>query len=100
VLSGSASAHSEINIHIFVDQPERVSLVLHERGIDHQHAEKKFRYESDRHVSYPSFKFVAGEHAVEIIAFPLDGIRQAPLSPVDSRPMQRASTAEVEALVV
>ena len=100
VLSGSASAHSEINVHVFGDQPERVSLVLHEHGIDHHHAEKKFRYEADRFVSYPSFKFVAGSHAVEVIAFPLDGIRQAPLSPVDSKPMQRATTAEVEALVV
>jgi hypothetical protein len=31
--------------------------------------------------------------------FPLDGIRQAPVSPVDGRPMRRADTAEIEALL-
>jgi len=99
VLSGTATIHSEINVHVFTDQPERIALALHERGINHHHAEKKMRYEADRYVSYPSFKFVAGHHATEVVTFPLDGIRQAPLSPVDGKPMQRATIAEVEALI-
>ena len=99
VLSGSASAHSEINVHVFVDRAERVAMTLRERGIDHQDAQKKLRYEADRYVSYPSFKFVAGTHAMEVVALPIDGIRQSPLSPVDAKPMQRASIAEVELLV-
>ncbi len=98
VLSGSASSHSEINVHVFVDHAERISLALDEHGIDHHHAEKKLRYQADRYQSYPSFKFVAGEHTVEVVALPIDGIRQAPLSPVDGKPMQRASIAEVELL--
>jgi len=98
VLSGTATAHSEINLHVFADHAERISLTLHERGIDHHHAEKKLRYESDRYITYPSFKFVAGDHSVEIIVFPLDGIRQSPLSPVDGKPMQRATLGEVETL--
>ena len=36
---------------------------------------------------------------VDAVVFPLDGIRQAPSSPVDGKPMRRASTAEVEALL-
>jgi hypothetical protein len=31
--------------------------------------------------------------------FPLDGIRQAPVSPVDGRPMRRADAAELSLLV-
>jgi hypothetical protein len=31
--------------------------------------------------------------------FPTDGIRQAPVSPVDGRPMRRANALEVEALL-
>jgi hypothetical protein len=31
--------------------------------------------------------------------FPLDGIRQAPVSPVDGRPMRRADAAELETLL-
>lgn len=98
VLTGTASAHSEINVHVFADQAESVSMRLQEHGIDHHHAEKKLRYESDRYQSLPSFKFVAGTHAFEVIAFPIDGIRQAPLSPVDGKPMQRATLSEVESL--
>jgi hypothetical protein len=33
------------------------------------------------------------------VVFPLDGIRQAPCSPVDGKPMRRASAAEVAALL-
>jgi len=99
VLTGSASAHSEINVHVFVDHAERISVTLDERGITHQHAEKKLRYESDRYISYPSFKFIAGDHAIEVVALPVDGIRQSPLSPVDGKPMQRATIADVESLV-
>jgi hypothetical protein len=99
VLSGTASANSEINLHVFADQPEHVALHLLEHGIEHQHAEKKLRYESDRLIGYPSFKFVAGKHAIEVVVFPVNGIRQAPLSPVDGKPMQRAPIAELDTLL-
>jgi len=99
VLSGTASASSEINLHVFADQPEQVALRLLERGIEHKHAEKKLRYESDRLVNYPSFKFIAGQHAVEVVVFPFNGIRQAPLSPVDGKPMQRAPITELDSLL-
>jgi hypothetical protein len=36
---------------------------------------------------------------VELIAFPVKHLRQAPLSPVDSRPMARADRVRVEALL-
>jgi hypothetical protein len=57
------------------------------------------RFERDRIVPYPALRFVAGRQAVDAVVFPLDGIRQAPCSPVDGKPMRRASVAEVEALL-
>lgn len=99
VLSGTATIHSEINVHVFVDDAERVSLKLSENGINHNHAEKKLRYEANRQISYPSFKFLAGNHAIEVIVLSEDGIRQSPLSPVDGKPMQRATIAELELLM-
>ena len=36
---------------------------------------------------------------IEATVFPTDGIRQAPVSPVDGRPMKRANAFEVEALL-
>jgi len=99
VLTGTASAHSEINLHVFTESPEAVSIRLEERGVPHEVLERRLRYERDRVVTYPALRFVAGRQTVDAVVFPLDGIRQAPSSPVDGKPMRRASAAEVEALL-
>jgi hypothetical protein len=99
VLAGTASAHSEISLHVFSEIPEAVSIRLTERGIPHEVVERRMRYERDRAVSYPAVHFVAGRQSVDAVVFPLDGIRQAPASPVDGRPMRRATAVEVEALL-
>jgi hypothetical protein len=99
VLNGSASAHSEINLHLFSETPEAVSLRLDERGVPHEVLERRVRFERDRAVSYPALRFVAGRQTVDAVVFPLDGIRQSPSSPVDGKPMRRASTTEVEDLL-
>jgi hypothetical protein len=99
VLAGTASAHSEINLHLFSESPEAVSLRLEERGVPHEVLERRLRYERDRMVAYPAVRFVAGRQAVDAVVFPLDGIRQSPCSPVDGKPMRRASAAEVAALL-
>ena len=99
VLTGTASPHSEINLHLFTESPEAVSLRLEERCVPHEVVERRLRLERDRTVSYPALRFVAGRQTVDAVVFPLDGIRQAPPSPVDGKPMRRASAAEVEALL-
>jgi len=99
VLSGSATAHAEVNLHVFAEYAEQVVMRLDETGIVAQHAEKKFRYDLEQYRSFPSFKFIAGRQPIEIVVFPLDGIRQAPASPVDGKPMARADLAEVQALL-
>ncbi len=99
VLTGTASGHSEINLHVFSESPEAVSLRLEERGVPHEVVERRVRYERDRSVGYPALRFVAGRQTVDAVVFPVDGIRQSPASPVDGKPMRRASVAEVEALL-
>jgi len=94
VLTGTASPHSEINLHVFTESPEAVSLRLEERGVPHEVVERRLRFERDRTVSYPALRFVAGRQTVDAVVFPLDGIRQSPSSPVDGKPMRRASAAE------
>lgn len=100
VLSGTASEHSEINLHVFADRAENVTLRLLERNIPHQSAERRLRYEADRIVGYPAFKFVAGDRPIDVVVFPVDAIRQAPSSPVDGKPMRRGDVAEVQNLVL
>ncbi|HSN71294.1 MAG TPA: hypothetical protein VLT59_07285 [Steroidobacteraceae bacterium] len=99
VVSGTASAHSEISLHLFAETPEAVAMRLLDRGIPHQVAERRMKYEPGRVISYPAFRFVAGEQPVDAVVFPLNGIRQSPCSPVDGRPMRRVDAAELETML-
>jgi hypothetical protein len=99
ILTGTASAHSDIHLHLFSESAEAVSICLEERGVPHETLERRLRFERDRSVTFPAFRFVAGRQTVEAVVFPLDGIRQSPCSPVDGKPMRRASVAEVTALL-
>ena len=99
VLTGSATAHSDISLHLFAESAESVSLKLVELGIPHESAERRLRYEPTRVVSYPAFRFVAGHKPIDAVVFPVDGIRQSPSSPVDGRPMRRGDKADVETLL-
>lgn len=99
VLSGTASPHSGIELHLFADTPEAVVFRLLERGIRHRVAERRVKLLRDEPRAYPSVQFSSGGYDVDAVVFPRDGIRQAPFSPVDGKPMRRATRAEVEALV-
>lgn len=99
LLSGTATPHNDITLHLFADTPEAVAVQLLERGIRHEFAERRFRTQRDEFESFPAVRFTAGDHEVDATIFPKDGIRQAPPGPVDGRPMKRASLTEVEELL-
>jgi hypothetical protein len=99
LLSGTATTHNDITLHLFADTPETVAVRLMDRGIRHEIAERRFRMQDDEVEAFPAVRFNAGGHEVDATIFPLDGIRQAPPGPVDGKPMRRASLREVEALL-
>ncbi len=99
VLSGTAGQHADINLHLFADTPEEVSLFLLDNNIPFQPGQKRLRVTRDSWEEFPAYEFMAGEHPVELVVFPLQGRREAPRSPVDGRPMQRARIEEVERLL-
>ena len=99
VLSGTAGQHADINLHLFADTPEDVSLFLMENSIPFQAAQKRLRVDRETWQEFPAYEFIAGEYPVELVVFPSEGRREVPRSPVDGRPMQRARLDEVEALL-
>jgi hypothetical protein len=99
LLSGTATAHNDITLHLFADTPESVAVRLIDRGIRHEVAERRLRVARDEFEAYPAVRFTAGGHEVDATIFPRDGIRQAPPGPVDGRPMRRATVEEVEGLI-
>lgn len=99
VLAGSATAHSDVQLHLFVDNPEAVALNLLDRGVSHEVGEHRLRLDAERFQVFPAVRFELDDHTIHATVFPVDGIRQTPVSPVDGRPMRRADVSEVEALL-
>jgi predicted nucleotidyltransferase len=99
ILSGTATPHSDIVLHVFADTPEAVAMRLMDVGVRHRMAERRVKVLRDGPQSLPSVQFACGDYGVEAVVFPRDGIRQSPFSPVDGKPMRRATREEVEALV-
>lgn len=99
VLSGTAGQHADINLHLFADTPEEVSLFLMEAHIPFQASHKRMRMGREEWQEFPSYEFLAGDHPVDLVVFPREGRREAPRSPVDGKPMQRASLEEIDGLL-
>ncbi len=99
VLSGTANAHSDVNLHLFTDVPEDVALFLMQEGIPYDTGERRLRLGNGDSANYPVYRFLAGDTRLDLTVFPIDGERQAPRSPVDGKPMRRAGLAAVEELL-
>jgi hypothetical protein len=95
VLSGTADAHSEVNLHLFADNVEDVMHFLRDRKIPFENKQRRYRFANGNETYFPVLKFVAGETAIDVTVFPLRQY-EAPLSPVDGRAMQRASLAQLD----
>ncbi|RYG79334.1 hypothetical protein EON77_09290 [bacterium] len=98
VLSGSATEHADIQLHLFSDSAETVFFELMDRRIAYEVIERRVKMNADRQVGVPGATFMIDRTTIEALVFPTDGIRQAPVSPVDGRPMRRASVTEVSQL--
>lgn len=99
VLHGSATEHENIQLHVFSDSPEAVYTYLLDRQHDYEVFERRIRMTPDRQVPIPTVRFVIDHVIVEAFVFPRHGIRQAPVSPVDGKPMRRADRRELLGMV-
>ncbi|MGB0722028.1 MAG: hypothetical protein ACPGU7_06485 [Gammaproteobacteria bacterium] len=99
VLRGTATEHSDVNIHLFADDPDAVTIWLMDNAIPFETINHRVRERRDSHRDMPALRFVAGDVSMEVVIFPSEGIRRAPLSPVDGRPMERADLSRVKALL-
>jgi len=99
VLAGTADAHSDVNLHLFADTPEDVVLFLMEHDIPFSNSERRLRLSNGDYAWFPVFGFDAGDVSMDLTVFTREGEREAPRSPVDGKPMQRAGLAQVQALL-
>jgi hypothetical protein len=78
VLTGTATDHSDINLHLFADRSESVAIRLLEIGVPHEFYERRVRMDAGRLLNYPALRFEANGRTVDATVFPIDGIRQSP----------------------
>jgi hypothetical protein len=99
VLKGTADRFSPINLHVFADPVESVLQFLVEKNIPYDLGNRHFVYRNGRQEDVMLCQFQAGERQFELSLFPLVGLREPPSSAVDGKPIERASTQEVKALL-
>ncbi len=99
VLAGTAGEHSAVNLHVFSDSAEQVALLLQDGGIAYKPFERRYKSRRGRSETYAAFSFLHRNSTIEATVFPFDGIRQAPMSPVDGKPMRRADLAKVQEML-
>ncbi len=99
VLHGTAAANSAVNLHVFSDTPELIAMKLDENQLAYKPYERRLKSRRDCVETFAGYRFLHSDLAVEATVFPVDGMRQAPISPVDGRPMKRADAAAVQKLL-
>lgn len=99
VLSGTAGEFSDVNLHLFAELPEEVTLFLMDAHVPYEEGLRRLRVNKDEFASFPFVRFLAGDVQVEALIQPLNGLRQAPRSPVDGKPMPRANLRRLEELL-
>jgi hypothetical protein len=84
---------------LVADSAEDIALALTNRRIPWQPAEAWLRFARGRREPRPSFRFQAGEAAIELIALKRADLSDPPRDPGTGRPMITADLAQTAALL-
>jgi hypothetical protein len=99
VLTGSATDHSAIDLHLFADAPEQVALEMDQLGYAYRSIQLRHRWRRGEHEQLPGYRVYVGDSECLVSVFPDKRRGHPPLSPVDGRPMKRAGVRELAALL-
>ena len=99
VLTGTVTDNAALELHVFTESPEAILAALEAQGVSSRDCQRRYRFNGQDMTIVPGFTFSREGERVYMFIFPEKGVRQAPLSPVDRRPMQRAGRRRVLALL-
>ncbi len=99
VLSGNTTEYSSIDLHLFDDSAETVTITLDVLDINHRPTQICHQFRRGTIERFPGFRFDNEEHEFAVTVFPELRRRNAPLSPVDGRPMPRADLRELDRIL-
>lgn len=95
VLTGSASSHTPVTLHLFALTAEEIGSLLQEHNIPYQLDERRLKFPDGRSENFPLYHFIAGETHIELVVFPEHELRSAPLNPVNGKPFKRADIKQL-----
>ncbi|GAB4347639.1 MAG: hypothetical protein Kow006_07590 [Gammaproteobacteria bacterium] len=100
VLRGTADSWSAIELHLFADTPEEIAIFLLDRGIPFQVKEHLWRRKEGTGTTFtPVYITEFSGYEVKLYVFPAIGLRNAPLCPIEKRPMRRMDLTQVTRLI-
>ncbi|MCC4619386.1 hypothetical protein LL965_04555 [Xanthomonas cassavae CFBP 4642] len=99
VLDGTADANAPVQLQLHSDDADAVQRFLEEHRIPAESRTRRLRLDRERTAEFPVWLFRAEELSFDLTVLPYDALRQAPLSQLDEKPMQRASAAQLRQLL-
>jgi hypothetical protein len=99
VLEGTATVNSPIELHVFSDAPEAIAAALEEQGFRLRDSQRRYRFGREITEQIPGFALLVADEELQVMVFRERGSSHAPLSPIDGKPMRRASRSAVMALL-
>jgi hypothetical protein len=99
VLDGTATLNTAIELHVFSDSPEAVAAALEAQGFRLHDSQRRYRFGREATEQIPGFELVVDDEELQVMVFPERGSSHSPLSPIDGKPMRRASRSAVLALL-
>ncbi len=99
VLKGTATGYSSVHLIIYTESAEDIDRRLIDHGLPYELINRTVRFRQDEDLVFPCYQFLVRDIKVTTTVFPRKRINQAPLSPTDGRPMQRASITRLKELL-
>ncbi|PKY10287.1 nucleotidyltransferase [Acidithiobacillus marinus] len=99
VLSGTATRHGVITLHLFVDTPESVIFFLMDQKTPYEESWQRLHFGDAPAEDYPCLKVEHGGAEIRLVIFGLDEDRRSPASPVDGKPLKRFGVPQLRKLL-
>lgn len=99
VLEGTADEFSRVCLHVYDEDPDAVVRYLMEHGVPFDQERRRIRWHDGGWREIDALVVEAGDDTVEMSLMIGRDALQAPPSPIDGRPLRRASLSEVQALL-
>ncbi len=96
VATGTATSSSEVTLHLYSDQVERVGMFLSEQGIPNSPIEKYIRINTMQNIAFPAYRFFAGSTSFVLVIFSENDKNLCPLSATDNKALK---TLDVQGLM-